>query len=116
MYHTSPESILVENERAVLKPGFLTKGEEAGKLRTVAAELKTEFENCVKPYLRNALEVAFGAFENVLVEEPPTTENGKEDSEIPKMNDEDFLKMSNFKEESYLEKTKFQKEKTETLL
>ena len=88
---TKAESILVENERAVLKPGFLTKGEEAGKLRTVAAELKTEFENCVKPYLRNALEVAFGAFENVLVEEPPTTENGKEDSEIPKMNNEDLM-------------------------
>ena len=61
---TKARAILVENERAVLKPGFLSKGEEAGKLRSVAVELKEEFDNCVEPYLANALEVSFGIFDN----------------------------------------------------
>lgn len=59
-------SVLLQNERAVLTPGFLNKkGEDAGKLRSVAIELKEEFEGCVEPYLMGALEVALGSFENI---------------------------------------------------
>ncbi len=60
------KAILVENERAVLKPGFLSKGEEAGKLRSVAVELKEEFDGCVEPYLSSALEVALGIYDSIL--------------------------------------------------
>ena len=59
-------SILVENERAVMKPGFLSIGEEAGKLRSVAAELKEEFDSCVEPYLSSALEVSLGIYDSIL--------------------------------------------------
>jgi hypothetical protein len=41
------------------------KGEDAGKLRSVAVELKEEFETCVEPDLTGALEVALGSFDNI---------------------------------------------------
>jgi hypothetical protein len=76
-------AILIENERAVLKPGFLTKGEEAGKLRSVAVELKEEFNGCLEPYLSNAMEVALGNFDNILTEEmqPDDSINTTEEEE-----------------------------------
>ena len=47
----------------MLIPGFLNqKGEEAGKLRTLAVELKETFEGFVEHYLNGALEVAIGVF------------------------------------------------------
>lgn len=82
------KAILIENERAVLKPGFLSKGEEAGKLRSVAVELKEEFDGCVEPYLSSALEVALGIYDSILAKanEPDgevknSIEEGKEDEE-----------------------------------
>jgi hypothetical protein len=60
------KQILVQNERAVLTPGFLNmKGEDAGKLRSVAIELKEEFENCAEPYLSGALELALGSIDTM---------------------------------------------------
>ena len=60
------KQLLVQNVRAVLTPGFLNmKGEDAGKLRSVAVELKEEFETCVEPDLTGALEVALGSFDNI---------------------------------------------------
>lgn len=60
------KQILVQNERAVLTPGFLNmKGEDAGKLRSVAIELKEEFDNCVGPYLSAALEFGLGSIERM---------------------------------------------------
>ena len=60
------KQILVQNERAVLTPGFLNmKGEDAGKLRSVAIELKEEFDNCVGPYLSAALEFGLGSIEKM---------------------------------------------------
>jgi len=57
------KSILLKNERVVLTPGFLhQKGEDAGKLRSVAMELKEEFDSCVEPYMTGAMEVALGSF------------------------------------------------------
>jgi len=56
---------LVQNERAVLTPGFLNKKGEAGKLRSVAINLKEEFETCVEPYLTGALDVALGSFNKI---------------------------------------------------
>mmetsp|Transcript_13099 Transcript_13099/g.14732 ORF Transcript_13099/g.14732 Transcript_13099/m.14732 type:complete len:671 (-) Transcript_13099:192-2204(-) len=77
--------ILNENERAVLKPGFLSKGEEAGKLRSVAVEMKEEFEGCVEPYLTSALEVSLGSYEVILAKETfVTTEtmNNNDDAHV----------------------------------
>ena len=67
---------LVQNERAVLTPGFLNKKGEAGKLRSIAVNLKEEFETCVEPYLIGALDVALGFFDNMpkKVDEPYTEE------------------------------------------
>jgi len=63
------KEIFVVNERAVLTPGFLNqKGEQAGKLRTLALDLKESFESCVEPYLNVALEVALGVFQNEKVD------------------------------------------------
>jgi hypothetical protein len=60
------KQILVQNERAVLTPGFLNKkGADAGKLRSIAIELKDEFEKCVEPYLSAALELAVGSIEEM---------------------------------------------------
>jgi hypothetical protein len=81
------KAILVENERAVLKPGFLSKGEEAGKLRSVAIELKEEFEGCVEPYLSNALEVALGSFDNILAK----PEISPDDSDSPVLEEEGLV-------------------------
>ena len=41
------------------------KGEDAGKLRSVAIELKEEFENCAEPYLSGALELALGSIDTM---------------------------------------------------
>lgn len=60
------KQILVENERAVLTPGFLSaKGKDGAKLRSLAVELKDKFESCAKPYLEGSLEFALGSFENI---------------------------------------------------
>ena len=65
---TKAKQLLVQNERSVLTPGFLNmKGEDAGKLRTLAVELKKEFDACVEPYLSVAIEVALGSFDNIPV-------------------------------------------------
>lgn len=48
---------LMNNERAVLKPGF--RG-EAAQLREIAAKLKHIFSNTIEPYLRGSLEAALG--------------------------------------------------------
>jgi len=71
---------LVQNERAVLTPGFLNKKGEAGKLRSVAVELKEEFDTCVEPYLTGALEVALGSFDHLpkKVDDPPEEEEEEE--------------------------------------
>jgi len=74
---TRVHEICHQNERVVLTPGFLNqKGEEAGKLRTLAVELKETFEGCVEPYLNGALEVAIGVFE---IEKVDVCEEEKEE-------------------------------------
>lgn len=83
-------SIILKNERAVLTPGFLhQKGEDAGKLRSVAIELKDEFDSCVEPYLTGAIEVALGSFGTI---EKNAIEDGGElvDSGNEREND-DFI-------------------------
>lgn len=60
------KDILIKNERAVLTPGFLNmKSGDPAKLRSVAQELKEEFDVCVEPYMKNALEASFGCYENL---------------------------------------------------
>ena len=58
-------SALDQFERAVLTPGFARQGEDYQRLRDLAQELKAEYDGCLLPYMTSALEVAFGAFENV---------------------------------------------------
>ena len=89
------KQLLVQNERAVLTPGFVNmKGEGAGKLRSVAVELKQEFEVCVEPYLTCALEVALGSFDNI-PEKPAVTVEAEEkvtledDEKVTLENDEE---------------------------
>ncbi len=83
------KAILIENERAVLKPGFLkSKGDEAGKLRNIAIEMKDEFDSCVKPYLDIALEVSFGNFEGMLSNEITQVETDSPDKEEEKEKEE----------------------------
>jgi len=48
---------LQANERAVLTPGL--RG-EAARLREVASKMKSEFDNCLDPYMTACLEVALG--------------------------------------------------------
>eukprot|EP00585_Thalassiosira_rotula_P012862 CAMPEP_0196130694 /NCGR_PEP_ID=MMETSP0910-20130528/979_1 /TAXON_ID=49265 /ORGANISM="Thalassiosira rotula, Strain GSO102" /LENGTH=715 /DNA_ID=CAMNT_0041390049 /DNA_START=84 /DNA_END=2228 /DNA_ORIENTATION=+ len=48
---------LQANERAVLTPGL--RG-EATRLREVASKMKSEFDNCLEPYMTGCLEVALG--------------------------------------------------------
>ena len=52
---------LQANERAFLTPGL--RG-EAARLREVASKMKSEFDNCLKPYMTGCLEVALGNGEN----------------------------------------------------
>ncbi|KAL7553889.1 hypothetical protein ACHAWF_017231 [Thalassiosira exigua] len=49
---------LQANERAVLTPGL--RG-EAARLREVASRLKSEFDDCLEPYMAGCLEVALGS-------------------------------------------------------
>ena len=56
---------LQANERAALTPGL--RG-EATKLREAAAKMKAEFDKCVEPYMKNALEVALGSFDYAMAE------------------------------------------------
>ena len=79
-------AILGENERVVLKPGFLNKGEDAGKLRTLAVEFKEEFNECVEPYLASALEVSLGVFDSML--------QPKDDLKASKQDEGDFATVS----------------------
>lgn len=63
-YTNRIREILLTNEREVLTPGFLkVKGGDPTKLRTAAVRLKEEFDACLEPYMRNALEVSFGYIE-----------------------------------------------------
>ena len=88
------KQLLVQNERAVLTPGFLQqKGEDASKLRNMAVELKEEFDSCVQPYLMGAIEVAFGSFDNV---PQPTKEEEKEEE----VNVDDALVQEGSKEDA----------------
>lgn len=48
---------LMDNERAVLKPGF--RG-EAAQLREIAAKFKSVYSQTIHPYLRGSLEAALG--------------------------------------------------------
>ena len=41
------------------------KSGDPAKLRSVAQELKAEFDGCVEPYMKNALEVSFGCYDNL---------------------------------------------------
>ena len=54
---------LIDNERAVLKPGF--RG-EAAQLREIAAKFKSVFSQTIDPYLRGSLEAALGNKEGAL--------------------------------------------------
>lgn len=49
---------LQANERAVLTPGL--RG-EAARLREAAAKMKSEFDDCLEPYITGCLEVALGS-------------------------------------------------------
>ena len=55
---------LQANERAVLTPGL--RG-EAARLREVASKMKSEFYNCLEPYMTGCLEVALGSGKTVEV-------------------------------------------------
>ena len=56
---------LQTNERVVLTPGL--RG-EAAKLREAASKMKSEFDNCVEPYMNACLEVAFGSLDYAFAE------------------------------------------------
>jgi hypothetical protein len=84
-FMSKAKQILVQNERAVLTPGFLSaKGRDGGKLRSLAAELKDKFESCARPYLEGSLEFALGSFENI----PPNAFGSVQGSSEPKLVDE----------------------------
>lgn len=73
------KDILIKNERAVLTPGFLNmKSGDPAKLRSIAQDLKEEFESCVEPFMKNALEVSFGCFENLTKNSLPSKEEDEE--------------------------------------
>jgi len=95
---TRVKEICHQNERVVLTPGFLNqKGEEAGKLRTLAVELKETFETCVEPYLSGALEVAIGVFAiekvDIICQQEEKEEN--EENEEKEENEESKVETSN---------------------
>lgn len=102
------KQLLVQNERAVLTPGFLQqKGEDASKLRNMAVELKEEFDSCVQPYLMGAIEVAFGSFDNIpqptkeeeVIEDPFDQEESKEDASPGGLESQDEIVHSGSTEE-----------------
>jgi hypothetical protein len=73
------KDILIKNERAVLTPGFLTmKSGDPAKLRSIAQDFKEEFDSCVEPFMKNALEVSFGCFENLSKNSLPSKEEDKD--------------------------------------
>jgi len=72
------KDVLNKNERAVFAPGFLGfKGDTARSLRTIAVQLKKEFDSCVEPYLADALEVSFGVIKPEI--EPQLLDDRNED-------------------------------------
>lgn len=56
---------LQANERAVLTPGL--RG-EAARLREIASKMKSEFDNCLEPYMTSCLEVALGSVDHAMEE------------------------------------------------
>eukprot|EP00579_Thalassiosira_antarctica_P007958 CAMPEP_0201879314 /NCGR_PEP_ID=MMETSP0902-20130614/10232_1 /ASSEMBLY_ACC=CAM_ASM_000551 /TAXON_ID=420261 /ORGANISM="Thalassiosira antarctica, Strain CCMP982" /LENGTH=661 /DNA_ID=CAMNT_0048407111 /DNA_START=316 /DNA_END=2302 /DNA_ORIENTATION=+ len=56
---------LQANERAVLTPGL--RG-EAARLREVASKMKSEFYDCLEPYMTGCLEVALGSVDYAMEE------------------------------------------------
>ncbi|KAL3809496.1 hypothetical protein ACHAXA_009732 [Cyclostephanos tholiformis] len=56
---------LQANERSVLTPGL--RG-EAARLREVASKMKSEFDQCLEPYMTGCLEVALGSVDYAMAE------------------------------------------------
>jgi hypothetical protein len=56
---------LQANERSVLTPGL--RG-EAGRLREVASKMKSEFDQCLEPFMTGCLEVALGSVDYAMAE------------------------------------------------
>ncbi|KAL7543723.1 hypothetical protein ACHAXR_013005 [Thalassiosira sp. AJA248-18] len=56
---------LQANERAVLTPGL--RG-EAARLREIASKMKSEFDNCLEPYMTGCLEVALGSVDYAMAQ------------------------------------------------
>jgi len=77
--------VLIQNDTSIHAPGYLSwKGEEAAKLRSVAVEIKDEFEKCAEPYMTIALEVAFGVLDSSTSKNLPETlcETKEQENEV----------------------------------
>jgi len=65
---------LQQNERAALTPGL--RG-EASKLREIASKMKTEFDNCLEPYMTSCLNVALGSVDYAVEEAKKAAEKAR---------------------------------------
>ena len=70
---------LQQNERAALTPGL--RG-EASKLREIASKMKTEFDNCLGPYMTSCLNVALGSVDYAVEEAKKAAEIAAEKARI----------------------------------
>jgi hypothetical protein len=91
---------LQTNERSVLTPGL--RG-EAPRLREVASKMKSEFDQCIEPYMTGCLEVALGSVDYAM-EEAKAAEMARVEAEKAKAEKEAALRAKVKAEE--LEKSK----------
>ena len=77
---TDAKMALQANERSVLTPGL--RG-EAPRLREVASKMKSEFDQCLEPYMIGCLEVALGSVDYA-IEEAKAAEMARVEAEKAK--------------------------------